>query len=171
MIRSRTVRTLWAFGGCIALLTIWPRSTQRPFVVLNRSQSLSCGLYIRTSDPPVRGSLIEFRNPTPNRPWIDAHMFVHANGAYFLKPIEAGPGDHVDSLGSWLFVDGEKRAPMTALDTTGRCLPVWRARRHLAADEFFVLSTRVPNSLDSRHFGPIKRAEIECVRRPLWVWE
>ncbi len=37
----------------------------------------------------------------------------------------------------------------------------------MAADEYFVFSNRVPNSFDSRYFGPISRAAILGVYRPL----
>ncbi len=39
----------------------------------------------------------------------------------------------------------------------------------MASDEYFVFSDRVPNSFDSRYFGPISRAAIIGVYRPLFT--
>jgi type IV secretory pathway protease TraF len=40
----------------------------------------------------------------------------------------------------------------------------------LAHDEFFVFSNRIPNSFDSRCYGPLHRQQIEAVRRALMTW-
>jgi type IV secretory pathway protease TraF len=37
----------------------------------------------------------------------------------------------------------------------------------MASDEYFVFSDRVANSFDSRYFGPISKAAIIGVYRPL----
>jgi len=47
---------------------------------------------------------------------------------------------------------------------------VWRGSRALGSDEFFVFSSRIPNSFDSRCYGPIDRSQIESVRAPLITW-
>jgi len=52
-------------------------------------------------------------------------------------------------------------------DIQGSLLPIWPDRRVLNADEFFVFSGRIPNSFDSRCYGPIQRTQIDAVtRRP-----
>jgi len=77
----------------------------------------------------------------------------------------------VDTTGSFLVIDGRAIAPMPPnTDSAGRPLPVWRQSRVLGADEFFVFSGRIPNSFDSRCYGPIRREHIESVRRALITW-
>jgi type IV secretory pathway protease TraF len=55
-------------------------------------------------------------------------------------------------------------------DSRGRPLPVWHDRHTLGTDEFFVFSDRIPNSFDSRCYGPIHHHQIETVRRALITW-
>ena len=50
-------------------------------------------------------------------------------------------------------------------DSAGRPLPAWRIRRVLGPDEFFVFSSRIANSFDSRCYGPITRKDIQAVRK------
>jgi type IV secretory pathway protease TraF len=52
----------------------------------------------------------------------------------------------------------------------GRSLPLWRDNRVLGPDEFFVFSDRIPNSFDSRCYGPIRRQQIDAVRKPWITW-
>jgi type IV secretory pathway protease TraF len=90
---------------------------------------------------------------------------------YILKPIAAGPGDRVDSTGDWLFINGRQIAPMPpARASDGLAVPRWSMSRVLGPNEFFVFSSRIPNSFDSRCYGPITRNEIASVRRPLISW-
>ena len=46
-------------------------------------------------------------------------------------------------------------------------LPRWNGCRRLHNGEVFVFSDRIPNSFDSRYFGPVNRAEIVGVFRPV----
>jgi type IV secretory pathway protease TraF len=55
-------------------------------------------------------------------------------------------------------------------DSSGRPLSVWRYCRILGKDELFVFSTRIPNRLDSRCYGPTLRQEIDAVRKPMLSW-
>jgi type IV secretory pathway protease TraF len=55
-------------------------------------------------------------------------------------------------------------------DGHGRRLPLWRADRILHTGEFFVFSNRIPNSFDSRCYGPIRRQQIAAVRKAIVVW-
>jgi type IV secretory pathway protease TraF len=57
-----------------------------------------------------------------------------------------------------------------AVDGLGYPLPHVAWRRYLvAADEFWVVSTRVPNSWDSRYLGPIPTSQVRAVARPVWT--
>lgn len=135
------------------------------FIVLNLSPSVPLGLYVEIDDEPSAGQLVEFQLP-PHV--MDGGRY--ARHRVILKPIAAGPGDHVDTTGDWLWINGQRIAPIFKVDSTGVPLPVWRANRALERDEFFVFSARVPNSFDSRYHGPIRSENIIAVRKPLWTW-
>ncbi len=140
-------------------------------VVLNTSPSVPPGLYARSSDPPAVGRLVDFCIPPAARPYVLARAGRDGRDWYILKPIVAGPGDRVDTTGSWLTVNGRPIAPMPpAADGFGRALPVWRAWRPLRAGEFLVVSTRIANSFDSRCYGPVTAGQIAAVRVPLVTW-
>jgi conjugative transfer signal peptidase TraF len=140
-------------------------------VVINTSPSVQPGIYIRSSAAPNIGAIVDFEIPAAAQPYIHARSGNRGDNWYILKPIIAGPQDQVDTLGDWLIVNGKRIAPMPPReDSAGRPLPIWRSCRRLADDEFFVFSARIPNSFDSRCYGPIPRREIMAVRWPLITW-
>jgi conjugative transfer signal peptidase TraF len=140
-------------------------------IVVNTSPSVMPGLYFKSSATPAVGCIIDFRIPESARAYVKARTGHRGQDWYILKPIVAGPGDRVDTTGTALFINGREIAPMPPeRDAAGRPLPVWRAARFLETDEFFVFSDRIPNSFDSRCYGPICRPQIAAVRRPLVTW-
>jgi type IV secretory pathway protease TraF len=85
-----------------------------------------------------------------------------------MKPIVAGPGDHVClHIPNGLYLNGARIAQVVMKDGAGRSLPLWHGCRRLRADEVFTLSTHAETSFDSRYYGPIERASILGVYRPL----
>jgi type IV secretory pathway protease TraF len=64
-------------------------------------------------------------------------------------------------------INGRDLAPIASRDGEGRALPRWTACRQLGPDELFVFSARVPNSFDSRYFGPVSRTAVMGVFNPL----
>ncbi len=114
--------------------------------------------------------LIEFCPPQPAREYADQRWGLVTETVRFLKPVVAASGDHVDATSDVLIVNGLPLAPIQTLDSQGRELPRWKEARILSEVEFFVVSDRVPQSFDSRYFGPIHRDEILAVRRPLITW-
>jgi len=135
------------------------------FIVLNLSPSLPPRLYVRIDAKPTVGSLVEFRiaqNRLGGRA-ANTERFI-------LKPIAAGSGQHVDTTGDWLHIDGRRLAPMVTTDSNGNPVDVWRANRTLSEEEYFVYSDRVLRSYDSRIFGPLRAQDIATVRVPLWTW-
>lgn len=138
----------------------------RRYFVVNTTPSLPRGVYVRTDAPPAVGRVIEFRVPEAVRENLTGSV------DYIIKPIVAGPGDDVDTMDGQVRVNGVAVASSTMqpVDSAGRALPQWRDHRRLAAGEFFVLSTRIPTSLDSRYYGPVSEADVVAVRRCLWAW-
>ena len=168
---DRARRVLLRLGAIVMVLAILPEMGTRRVLVINTSASVAPGLYLRSSDEPAVGKLVDFCIPPAARDYVRGRTGNSGENWYILKPIAAGPGDRVDTTGEWLVIDGHKMARMPPpTDSNGRPLPVWRQCRVLGADEFFVFSDRIPNSFDSRCYGPIQRQQIETVRRILITW-
>jgi conjugative transfer signal peptidase TraF len=154
-----------AVGTCSVAL-----NTKSPMVLWNRSASEPEGLYLRTARPPRTGALAAFHAPGAAFPYADRRLtFLHT--VPILKALAAGPGDLVCTRSDVLTIDGRPRAPIVEADPYGASLPHWRACRRLRGGEWFAFSDRVPNSFDSRYYGPIRNGEILAIYRPLWVLE
>lgn len=169
---SRCPRRVFCFAAAVLLLSvIAPKLGMQRLVVINTSPSVGTGLYLRSCEPPSVGKLVDFRIPPAARDYVRRRTGNDSEDWYILKPIVAGPGDRLDTTGAWLVVNGGRVAPMPpAKDGNGRHLPLWRADRVLRAGEFFVFSNRIPNSFDSRCYGPIRREQISAVRKALLAW-
>jgi conjugative transfer signal peptidase TraF len=162
---------LAAGAGVTSLLAIFSMLFADRQIVINTSPSVAPGFYIRSAAFPRIGAIVDFRIPPSARPYIFARTGRLGSDWYILKPIVAGPGDEVDTTGGSLVIDGRRVAPMPPpTDYLGKPLPLWRSRRVLGAGEFFVFSDRIPNSFDSRCYGPINQSQIESVRTPLLTW-
>ena len=140
------------------------------YLVINTSPSVAPGIYIGVNQEPGIGALVDFQVPHSARCYVFDRTGHDGSNWYILKPIIAGAGDLIDTTGPWLAINGQRVAPMTTHDSAGRALPVWRARRLLNEGEFFVFSDRIANSFDSRHYGPIRREQIDAVRKPAYLW-
>ena len=121
----------------------------RPWLLANTTASEPRGLYIGALATPAVGRLVAFQAP--------AAAFPYAGRTPILKAVAAGPGDLVCTTSGRLAINGRDRAPIARVDHKGRPLPQWVGCRAMRGDELFVFSDRVPNSLDSRYFGPIPK--------------
>jgi conjugative transfer signal peptidase TraF len=156
----------------LAALTIAASlAAHQPWLLANTTPSEPPGLYMRTSQPPAAGRLIAFRAPPAAFPYADRRLgYLHRTPV--LKTIAAGPGDQVCTHGGRLTINGRDRAAITPVDRFGVALPHWEGCRPLVAGELFVFSNRVPNSFDSRYFGPVQQDRILGVYTAItWPWE
>jgi conjugative transfer signal peptidase TraF len=160
----RRVAALGA-GVAVALPAL---TATAPQVLINTTASEPEGLYRRLGEPPAAGRLVAFRAPAAAFPYADAHL-PYLRRIPLLKTVAAGPGDQVCAEDGRLMIAGRVRAPIAWTDRQGRLLPHWKGCRRLRAGELFVFSTRVPNSFDSRYFGPIARQDVLGVYSPLVV--
>ncbi len=136
-------------------------------VCLNTTPSEPRGLYWRVEGSPKSGAIIAFLAPAASFPYADQSLSV-LHRIPILKAIGAGPGDRVCSDGRTLALNG-RTIFIKGRDSRGHALPHWVGCRPMGRDEYFVFSDRVPNSFDSRYFGPISRAAIIGVYRPLFT--
>jgi conjugative transfer signal peptidase TraF len=139
-----------------------------PLVLLNTSPSEPFGLYRRVTAAPAPGVLIAFRPPQAAMGYLRIALPGRARGS-ILKAVAAGEGTRV-CADAQLVVEGRVLGPIAAHDRAGRPLPRWRGCRRLSAGEYVVFSDRIPNSFDSRYYGPVGAADILGVYAPLWTW-
>ncbi len=140
--------------------------TAQPLVLYNGSPSEPEGLYVRDPGPPRVGRLIAFHPPDAARAYVQAHMPAIARGS-ILKTVVATQGDRVCAEAGGVAVNGRLLGAAAPRDRQGRALPQWRECRALAAGEAFVFSGRIPNSFDSRYYGPVTSRDLVGVYRPL----
>lgn len=168
---ARRRRILMRLAVSLVSIAIIPELCTHRVLVINTSPSVAPGLYLRSSEPPAVGTLVDFRIPAAARPYVYRCSGNSGEDWYILKPVAAGPGDRINTMGQWLIINDKRIAPMPPpTDNVGRSLPVWRDCRSLRNDEFFVFSNRIPNSFDSRCYGPVRRDQISAVRKALICW-
>jgi len=118
--------------------------------------------------PPAPGRIIAFKVPGAGRIYAVQHLRFVARNA-ILKEVAAGQGALVCVGGGMVSVDGRIRAAVVATDREGAPLPHWSGCQRLQSGQYFVLSNRIPNSFDSRYYGPVSQADLIGVYRPLWT--
>lgn len=91
------------------------------------------------------------------------------NNARILKEIVADSGSMVCERGDQVLIDGVVRGHVAQRDHNGVPLPHWAGCRQLHSGEYFALSNRIPNSFDSRYYGPVKASDILGVYAPVWT--
>lgn len=167
--RGRALRTVAIGLVPVATAAAVAAALPGPIVIQNPSPSIPQGYYLRTGEAPATGRIIAFRIPDQGRPYAAEHMppLIRAG---IIKRIAAQAGDTVCTTGAeGLSINGRHVAPIVANDRLGRPLPHWRGCRALEKGEFFVYSGRIPNSYDSRYYGPVRSTDIIGTFRPLWT--
>ena len=89
-----------------------------------------------------------------------------------VKPIGAVAGDTVELRSDVIRVNGKPLPNSKTLtrDAHDRPLPHMPWGRYVvAADEVWLFATHIPESWDSRYFGPIQRTQILTTTRPVWT--
>lgn len=157
---------LAAGAAVIGGLSLTTDGGARPLLLWNRTASEPEGLYLRRAGPIAVGALVAFPAPSAAYPYADAHM-GYLRRVPVLKSVAAVSGDQVCTSGDRLSINGRVLAPILRRDGRGMDLPRWQGCRRLRDGEVFVFSDRISNSFDSRYFGPVDRAAIVGVFRPL----
>ena len=140
----------------------------RPAVLFNPSPSEPTGLYRLSTSPPAPGRLIAFKVPKAGQAYADAHLGQIARAA-ILKEVAAGEGAIICEQDGVVSIDGQGRGKVAPTDRHGVPLPHWTGCQRLQKNQYFVLSNRIPNSFDSRYYGPVSGSDLIGVYRPLWT--
>lgn len=162
---------LWSGGLALGALVLSPLAARSPALIWNASTSAPIGLYrVVADDDPAVGARVAWRPPSGLADWIDGRGYV-PRGVPLLKPVAATGPSVVCRSGARVMIDGRPVAEARVRDRAGRPLPWWSGCRKLTSDEAFLLAPNVPDSLDSRYFGPVPRAELLGRVEPLWLPE
>ena len=149
-------------------LALLHHAVAAPVLVYNPSGSEPRGFYRLTSQSPALGRLIVFRVPASGRDYAGQNLGHLVRGG-ILKEIAAGPGSTVCERSGKVFIDRRLRARVSEHDSNGRPLPHWSGCQTLTEGEFFAFSDRIPNSFDSRYYGPVQQSEVVGVYAPIWT--
>lgn len=166
-IRPRAVLALGITGlGLIGLASIC-RPT--PLIIYNASASAPLGFYrVMTAGTFRRGDLVLARTPNSVRALAAKRGYLPAT-VPLVKRIAALSGDTVCAVGRVVTINGYHVANRLAADHLGRPLPAWTGCRALHPGEVFLLMEDVPDSFDSRYFGPVSVHSIIGKLMPLWL--
>jgi type IV secretory pathway protease TraF len=126
------------------------------------------GLYIRAIwDEPAVGKIVTFPAP-PSVVDYARRRGYSGELPLLVKPLMAGPGDHV-CVTDHLTINGQWIAPVLDHAPDGSPLPRWQKCMILGTDQWFAYAPRIPDSFDSRYYGPVQEASIVGVSLPLWT--
>jgi conjugative transfer signal peptidase TraF len=165
---QRRERALLVAAAVVAVLAgIGPVAAPGRLVLYNRTPSVPVGWYYRLFKTPERGDYVAL--PLPPAAW----SYAQARGetpsrVRFMKVIAAMAGDRVCAERDRLIVNGRALGEIRAADAEGRLLPRWSQCRTLDSSEVFLVSA-VPDSFDSRYFGPVSLSDLEGVY-VRWTW-
>jgi conjugative transfer signal peptidase TraF len=150
----------------LGILAIVAPRASHPRFVWNASASVPAGLYRLASRMPGAGELAIVRLPAGMRAFAAARGYLGA-GALLIKPVAAGPGDVVCRRARVVSINGRIVARARYADASGRLLPRWSGCLTLTDGQLFLLAA-VPDSFDSRYFGPVDRIHVLGSGHPIW---
>ncbi len=156
-------KILFIGAGAIALcgaVALEITSPPTPRLIYNKSESAAIGWYIVKPEDAVNRDVTvaafapdNARNLAAERGYLPAHIPL-------IKTVWAGPGDELCALGRVITTPGRPDIVAFKSDRLKRPMPSWKGCITLKRDEFFLVSTRIKTSFDSRYFGPVRRENI-----------
>ncbi len=157
--------------GCLGLGLAGFSALTRPapLIIYNGSASAPLGFYqVLPAVPIRRGELVLVKTPEAVRILAAERRYLPL-GVNLVKRIVALHGDRICTLHNVISVDGNAMARQLKTDSRGRPLPCWHGCRILGPDEVFLLMKDMPDSFDSRYFGPVPVSSIIGKLTPLWL--
>ena len=169
--RRRSHDRAWPLGSALlGIAMVAVHDSAGPMVVYNVTASAPLGWYlVRPPAELIRGDLVLARTPDSARDLAEHRGYLPAN-VPLVKRVTALPPDRVCAEGSAIVLNGRVVAKQLMTDSRGRALPRWAGCSALAPDDVFLLMEDVPDSFDSRYFGPVKEGSILGRLVPLWTW-
>ena len=169
MKREKLSRVKIAIITALGVLMLTAQGFSKPFY-FNVSKSLPRGIYLKHLSIPedlVSRSLVSLKVPQTvlhltARDWLSKDIPI-------IKPIVAVSGDHVCISSAQLEINSIYVGEVASHDSKGLPLPQISFCRDLQKEEIWLGSTRIPNSFDSRYFGPVLKQDITCRVEPFFT--
>jgi conjugative transfer signal peptidase TraF len=140
--------------------------------------SARAGIYRLVAAPAGRGALVAACLPAAIGRTGLARGYLRpgdcpAGAEPVAKVIGAQPGDVLEVEAGWVAVNGVKltNSRTAKIDSSGRALGhvPWGVRS-VEAGEVWLFGFNDPRSWDARYFGPVPRAGVYGVLRPVLTW-
>lgn len=126
--------------------------------VLNTSSSVAPGLYQRVNAPIEPGSLVLFRPDPETLAWLTSLTGIEGIDT-FLKPVYRRGPFIICRKSGVLTLDKD---PLPASSLKPRFIADGECEAY-DAQQLFMLSTRISNSFDSRHYGPVSTSQVDGI--------
>lgn len=146
---------------------------------INTTKSMPRGLYWTTSAPIHKGAFVLLCPPpgalfdaAKARGYLGAGFCPGGYGS-LMKQVVAQTGDTVTVSAEGVRVNGTPlpRSAPRKTDPAGRPLPrPPPVCQRLSKTELLVMSDQSDTAFDSRYFGPIHRAQVKAVLKPILTW-
>ena len=164
-------RTFALGATLVGALLMWaPVDLALPtLLVWNASASAPIGLYRVDPASPVRVGDRVVVDPSPQVEDLLSERGYLPRGVPLIKTVAAVAPARICRTGVTVSVDDRPLADARRADRRGRPLPSWSGCRTLAADEVFLLTPDVADSLDGRYFGPTSIRTVRGVAYPVHV--
>lgn len=126
--------------------------------VLNISSSVAPGLYQRVNAPVEVGSLVLFEPDPETLAWHASLTGIEGIDT-FLKPVHRRGPFTICRRSGVLVLDND---PLPASSLKPRFIADGECEAY-DAQQLFMLSTRISNSFDSRHYGPVSTSQVDGI--------
>lgn len=129
-------------------------------ITYSASASMPKGFYLITPIKRLaRFDAVMFSPPPSAKDFILMHNWGPKSG-FVLKYVYGVPGDMVCNRNNGILINQKLIANIYHYYAPGKKLPRTDFCAQLGQDQYFLLSTKIEHSFDSRYYGPIFRAAI-----------
>ncbi len=131
-----------------------------PNLIYNESESAPQGWYVVDDASPIkRGAVVAAFAPAEARTLAHNRGYLPHN-VPIIKTVWSIGGEEICSENGVIRAPNRPDISVMAQDGSGRELPSWDGCITLDEDEFFLVSTDVQTSFDSRYFGAVPLENI-----------
>jgi len=145
-------------------------------ILINVSQSMKPGLYIKSTGQIRHGDIVAFCLPEPYKTSGLKKFYIQkgskCDGATpLIKEVIAIPGDHINLQEHYIEVNGSYLLYRTFYqDSKGKKLEIYPRGDYQNTTGYWFIGANANNSWDSRYWGPISKNHILFKLKPLIVW-
>lgn len=167
-------RKIFIALGVLILLFLLDAFVQRSLfkkyhLTYQASDSMPEGLYfIRPVKKIARNEIVVFTPPPTIQDFLDRRHWL-TNQSWLMKRVVGMPGDFVCLKNHELWINQSPIGPVLLEDKNHLPMPQLSFCRTLIPDEYFLMSTYIVRSFDSRYFGPVTSSLIQGEAVPLWL--